>query len=184
MNPNLDDLPPAEREFGPVANVWWSQKANDEHWLRQMRPSDLPSLQSGDSGPMPGGRGDHSGDQENRGLMSGSVSSPGHGFTALENRVTADAARVSGEMGSLGIVSLSTSILLQMILQRVRVRGFRILMMHNLVLEFMVWELVQCNNSCTTAVTLELVPRGFRRELMSGLGLLRHLQHDFNRAVL
>ena len=102
MNPNLDDLPPAEREFGPVANVWWSQRANDEHWLRQMRPSDLPSLQSGDSGPMPGERGDHSGDQENRGLMSGSVSSPGHGFTALENRVTADAARVSGEMGSLG----------------------------------------------------------------------------------
>ena len=103
MNPNLDDLPPAVREFGPVANVWWSQRANDEHRLQQMRPSDLPSLQSGDSGSRPGERGDqHSRDQEERGLMSGSVSSPGHGFMASENRVTTDAARVSGEMGSLG----------------------------------------------------------------------------------
>ena len=52
-NPNEQDLPDQRnlgRELGgqdSVANVWWSDRANDELRLRQMRPADLPRMESG-----------------------------------------------------------------------------------------------------------------------------------------
>ena len=103
MNPNLDDLPSPEREYGPVANIWWSQRANEEHRLQQMRPSDLPSLQSGESGSRSGEQAEQqSGDRDERGLMSGSVSSQRHGFVAPVRSVEASTARLLGEIGSFG----------------------------------------------------------------------------------
>ena len=48
QNPNLMDLPapmPSQERRAPsVGNVFWSERANEEHLLRQMRPSHLPDL--------------------------------------------------------------------------------------------------------------------------------------------
>ena len=52
--PNLEDLP--ERASGPegemvnAGNVFWSEWANDEHRLRQMRPTHLPPPSGGSGG--------------------------------------------------------------------------------------------------------------------------------------
>ena len=47
-NPNLEDLPPEPRGSGVTraqeGNVFWSERANTEHVLRQMRPEHLPPL--------------------------------------------------------------------------------------------------------------------------------------------
>ena len=51
QNPNLSDLPEQAASSGTgstgVANVFWSEWANDEHRLRQMRPDHLPPASEG-----------------------------------------------------------------------------------------------------------------------------------------
>ena len=46
LNPNLSDVPEqpsgSGRELASVGNVFWSDRANSEHLLRQMRPDHLP----------------------------------------------------------------------------------------------------------------------------------------------
>ena len=51
-NPNEDDVPdPGDSRHRPesagsVANIWWSDRANDEARLQRMRPADLPRADS------------------------------------------------------------------------------------------------------------------------------------------
>ena len=51
LNPNLMDLPEARtnpgRSLAGVGNVFWSERANEEHMLRQMRPDHLHEPEDG-----------------------------------------------------------------------------------------------------------------------------------------
>ena len=65
-NPNLQDqqIGPSRFSTGVVGNVFWSQRANDELTLRNMRPLDLPRLQSGSETGTSGFRGQEMGQDE------------------------------------------------------------------------------------------------------------------------
>ena len=65
-NPNLQDqqIGPSRFSTGVVGNVFWSQRANDELTLRNMRPLDLPRLQSGSETGTSGFRGQEIGQDE------------------------------------------------------------------------------------------------------------------------
>ena len=66
LNPNLMDLP----EPRTSQNVFWSERVNEEHRLRQMRPDHLPELEDG-QGPykLGRGRGSERTAEENTGSM-------------------------------------------------------------------------------------------------------------------
>ena len=88
-NPNLDDVPTPADVSVPVANVWWSDRANAELHLQRLRPDEVL-----DAAVAPGRAGEQRSVQNevhiDQASEAGSVRSLGHGQSrALEQRFTA-----------------------------------------------------------------------------------------------